>query len=175
MGFPGTFTISASLLVALVQEHLRCLAEAGIRRVVLTSSHGGNFRPLHGALPDLRATCNELGMDLIPVLDLAAFVAALSRPTVEAGLDQRLPAVQADLIETSIVLALRPDTARMDQAEPGYQGDIDLDTLFREGLKAVTPNGILGDPRQANAGLGRAILASLEMYLFEAIEGGGLE
>jgi creatinine amidohydrolase len=175
MGFPGTFTISASLLVALVQEHMRCLAEAGIRRVVLTSSHGGNFRPLHSALPDLTATCDELGLELIPVLDLATFVAALSQPTVEAGLDQRLPAVQADLIETSIVLALRPDTARMDRAEPGYQGDIDLDTLFREGLKAVTPNGILGDPRQANAGLGRAILASLEAYLFEAIERGGLK
>src|SRR2546423_3661235 len=41
MGFPGTFSIPPALLVALVKEHLRCLAESGFTQVVLTSSHGG--------------------------------------------------------------------------------------------------------------------------------------
>jgi creatinine amidohydrolase len=174
MGFPGTFTISPSLLVELVKEHLRCLAEAGLRRVVVTSSHGGNFQPLADALPDLRRRATALGLELVPVLDLAAFVGALIQPTVEAGLDQRLPAVQADLVETSLVLALRPQTARMDRAQPGYLQDFDVPTMFKEGLKAVAPNGVLGDPRAATPELGHAILASLERYLAEAIERGGL-
>ena len=174
MGFPGTFSISPELLVAIVKEHLRCLSEAGFEHVVLTSSHGGNFGPLRTALPELREHCSALGIRLTPVTDLSAFVAALTRAPLARGLDQGLPAVQADLVETSIVLALRPETAHMELAEPGYMGEFDLDDLFRLGLKRVTANGVLGDPTQATAELGQEILDSLENYLYEAVKGGGL-
>jgi creatinine amidohydrolase len=174
MGFPGTFSIPPALLVAVVKEHLRCLAASGLSHVILTSSHGGNFGPLRDSLPDLREHCSSLGVRLTPVLDLGAFVEALTRAPLARGLDQHMPAVQADLIETSIVLALRPETARMDLAEPGYLGDFDLDDLFRLGLKRITANGVLGDPRLATADLGEAILDSLEAYLYDAVQAGAI-
>ncbi len=173
MGFPGTFSISPELLVATVKEHLRCLADSGFKHVVLTSSHGGNFNPLRAAVPGLREHCSALGIRLTPVVDLGAFVAALTRAPLARGLDQGLPAVQADLIETSIVLALRPETAHMERAEPGYMGQFDLDDLFRLGLKRVTSNGVLGDPTQATAELGKEILDALESYLYDAVMEGG--
>jgi creatinine amidohydrolase len=174
MGFAGTFTIPPEVLVALVTHHLRSLAESGFTHVVLTSSHGGNFGPLREALPGLRQEGLKLGVRLTPVLDLGAFVAALIRAPLARGLDQGMPAVQADLVETSLALALRPETVHMELAAPGYLGDFDLDDLFRLGLKRITSNGVLGDPTQATAELGLEILDSLEAYLADAIERGGI-
>jgi creatinine amidohydrolase len=142
--------------------------------VVLTSSHGGNFGPLREALPSLRQEGSKLGVRLTPVLDLGAFVAALTRAPLARGLDQGMPAVQADLVETSLALALRPETVHMELAAPGYLGDFDLDDLFRLGLKRITSNGVLGDPTQATAELGLEILDSLEAYLVDAVERGGI-
>ena len=39
-------------------------------------------------------------------------------------------------------------------------GDFDLAALFRDGLKPLTPNGVIGDPRDATAELGNDLLAS---------------
>ncbi|MDQ7906260.1 creatininase family protein [Phytohabitans sp. ZYX-F-186] len=169
LGFGGTFTIGPELLVAQAEAHLRSLGRMGFATVVLTSSHGGNFGPLYEALPHLRAVAAEYGMRLVDVLSLADFVAALRKVPAERGLDQGIPAVQADLIETSIMLYLRPDLVRMDLAEAGHMRPFDIDELFASGLKPLTANGILGDPRGATAELGEAIVAALEEYLVAAV------
>jgi creatinine amidohydrolase len=169
LGFAGTFTISSSLLVEQVKAHIASLALMNFERVVLTSSHGGNFGPLATAEPDLAAWATDNGMTLLTVLSLQAFVAALRRAPAERGLDQGLPAVQADLIETSIMLHLRPDLVRMDLAEVGHMQDFDIDALFRDGLKSITSNGVVGDPRGATAELGAAIVTELEEYLLAGI------
>ena len=168
-GFAGTFTIAPELLVALVEARLRDLARMGFREVILTSSHGGNFRPLQSALPRLEAVAGELGLRLTPVLVLEDFIAALVKAPKAEGLDQKLPAVQADLVETSIMLLLRPDQVRMDLAEPGGLTDFTLDELLANGLASVTHNGVLGDPRSATAELGEAILISLQEYLVSGV------
>src|SRR4051794_5539914 len=43
LGFSGTVSLPPELLVAVIAEHLRCLMDCGFSRIVLTSSHGGNF------------------------------------------------------------------------------------------------------------------------------------
>ncbi len=45
--------ITPELLVAQVESHLTNLARMGFERIILTSSHGGNFAPLSEALPRL--------------------------------------------------------------------------------------------------------------------------
>ncbi|MBN9036756.1 MAG: creatininase family protein [Rhizobiales bacterium] len=169
VGFAGTFTITPELLVALVEARLRDLSRMGFREVVLTSSHGGNFRPLQAALPQLSALADGLRLRLTPVLVLEDFIAALVRAPRARGLDQKLPAVQADLVETSIMLRLRPDQVRMDLAEPGGLTDFTLDELLERGLAAVTHNGVVGDPRAATAELGEAILNDLRDYLVSGV------
>jgi creatinine amidohydrolase len=169
LGFAGTFSISAELLVAQVEQYLTDLAAMGFKRVILTSSHGGNFAPLSEALPRLNARAQSLGMRLVGILSLERFVDALRKTPAQRGLDQGIPAVQADLIETSIMLYLRPDLVRMDLAEIGHMEPFDIDELFRSGLRGLTANGILGDPRGATAELGEAIVADLEEYLVEGV------
>ena len=55
--------------------------------------------------------------------------------------------------ETSMMLALAPTLVRMSRAEAGRPEPIvDLiDELRANGVRAVSPNGVLGDPRRATA------------------------
>ncbi len=76
--------------------------------------------------------------------DLPGFLEATPRAVT--------PAVAArGNTETALVLALRPELARPGRAEEGFVGNFDQEAqalIFREGLQALTPNGILGDARR---------------------------
>ena len=70
----------------------------------------------------------------------------------------------ADLAETSIMLAVRPDRVNMAAATPGRVGvltETELADMWRNGLRTVSPTGILGDPRGATASIGEACLAAV--------------
>lgn len=172
LGFPGTISVPPQVLEGIVREQLRCLIESGFRRIVLTSSHGGNFVPLRESLPVFEQLCGEHGVAVTPVLSLFAWIDALKRAPNAHGLRQEdMPAVQADLIETSIMLALHPEMVRRERIERGFVGAFDLAGSFAErGVIALSENGILGDPTQATAELGHEILDSIEQYLVDAID-----
>lgn len=172
MGFPGTVSISPELLVGTVRAYIRSLASAGFTSIVLTSSHGGNFGPMANALPEFEALAADLGVCLIPVLDLSRWIAALRAVPDRHGKVQNVPAFAGDLIETSILLYLCPDQVQMDRAEVGYLGNFDVEDSFRTGLKRLTANGILGDPREATAELGEEIVDELVEYLLTGIAAG---
>jgi creatinine amidohydrolase len=74
--------------------------------------------------------------------------------------------------ETSIMLAVRPDLVTMDQAQPGYLGDqVGIAPIvFEKGFRAVTENGVLGDPRKASAANGEAYLAAITDILVRFIK-----
>jgi creatinine amidohydrolase len=65
------------------------------------------------------------------------------------------------------VLALRPDLVHVERAEPGYLGGVEsaLAVIFKDGMQAVTANGVLGDPRGLNAELGRRCLEAAARLL----------
>lgn len=172
LGFPGTMSLPTEVLIATVSATLECLLDAGFTRVVLTSSHGGNFVPLAEAVEQVfEPLCRQRGARLTAVLDLQGWIDALKRAPNRHGLRQEdMPAVQGDLIETSIMLALAPESVRIDRIERGYVGDFDLEGSFaRRGVQAISPNGILGDPTQASGELGREILDSITEYLLDAV------
>ena len=60
--------------------------------------------------------------------------------------------------ETSLVLAIAPELVRLDRAEPGCPTPLAelLPALESGGVRAVSANGVLGDPAGASAGEGRS-------------------
>jgi creatinine amidohydrolase len=74
--------------------------------------------------------------------------------------------------ETSMMLALAPSLVRMTRAEAGRPEPIvDLiDELRANGVRAVSPNGVLGDPRAASANHGKALLTRLTIDLVAAVD-----
>jgi creatinine amidohydrolase len=55
--------------------------------------------------------------------------------------------------ETSMLEAIHPELVRRDRAEAGFTGDVDeaLAAIFDQGVHAISPNGVIGDPAKASA------------------------
>jgi len=147
--FPGTLSIGAAALELVIVELVRSAdAFAG---VVLVSGHGGNAGPLAAAVATLRAEGRR-------VLCWA--------PRISCG------DAHAGRTETSLLLALAPETVRLDAAEPGDVrplADV-IGELRRGGVVAVSPNGVLGDPTGATVEEGERLLESLAADLIASVE-----
>ncbi len=139
--FPGTLSIGAEALAA-------CLIELGRHAslhwpaLLLVNGHGGNAAAIGTAIERLRyegRTC-------------LAWHAGLPGQDAHAGRS-----------ETSVMLALDPGAVRLDAAVPGNTRPITeiMPRLREQGVRAVSANGVLGDPSGACAAEGEQLLARL--------------
>jgi creatinine amidohydrolase len=74
-----------------------------------------------------------------------------------------VPDAHAGRVETSVMLALAPEDVRLDAAEPGETRPLPeiMAGLRTGGVRQVSPNGVLGDPRGASAAEGETLLTLL--------------
>ena len=148
-GFPGTLSIGADVVEQLIVELVRSADWSS--GVVLVNGHGGN------ALAVQRATDKLLGE---------------GRRVLSWWPHIRNGDAHAGESETSMMLALAPSLVRMSHAEAGRTEPIvDLiDELRANGVRAVSPNGVLGDPRRASAIRGKTLLTRLIIDLVAAVD-----
>ncbi|MFW5698629.1 MAG: creatininase family protein, partial [Planctomycetota bacterium] len=99
--FPGTLTIGAETLLAAWVDLGACVARAGIDRLVLLTSHGGN-----GALAELAALRLRERFGLVAV-SLVTHRLGVPEGMVDP-LEQRF-GVHAGQIETALMQAIAPD------------------------------------------------------------------
>ena len=147
--FPGTLSIGTTVFEHVIVELVRSADwSAG---VVLVNGHGGNREPVERAVRLLHSEHRKV---------LAWW------PRVEGG------DAHAGATETSMMLALAPDLVRVELAEAGRTEPIAdlIDELRAGGVRAVSPNGVLGDPRGASASQGRSILTRLSIDLVAAVD-----
>ena len=60
-----------------------------------------------------------------------------------------------------MMLHLHPELVHMERAVTGFTGESSLDDVLTRGMRAITPNGILGDPVGATAEMGAAVLDAI--------------
>ena len=144
--FPGTVSIGTEGLRAVLVELGRS-AGRWARRLVFVNGHGGNTEALRAAVQLLRTEGR----------DVRWYGCVLPR---DAGFPRD---AHAGRTETSIMLAVAPRTVRLDLARAGNTEPLaDLLPAMRAGsVRAVTENGVLGDPSGASAEEGREMLAAL--------------
>ncbi len=149
-GFPGLLSLDHETLAGLIVDCARRMAAWGIRRLIPLSAHGGNGRALELAAKRLHHELPELDLWVRP--KNAALFDGLLAVADRDGIAAEAVGLHAGEGETSQMLRLRPDLVRMDCVQPGYVGDMAevLPRLMEAGLQPVTPNGVLGDPRDAN-------------------------
>jgi mycofactocin system creatininase family protein len=148
--FPGTLSIGSQALAA-------CLIELGRHAsldwpaLLLVNGHGGNVAPVEQAVERL----SHEGRACL------AWHAALPGGDAHAGRS-----------ETSIMLALSPEAVRLDVAERGDVRPLAsiLPLLRERGVRAVSPNGVLGDPAGASAAEGERLLTRLADSLIAAMD-----
>jgi mycofactocin precursor peptide peptidase len=155
-GFAGTLSIGTQALeLVLVELGRSADAFAG---VVFVSAHGGNLEALSRAVARLgsegrRARWWSPGRGELP-----------SGLTGDA---------HAGHTETSVMLALDGAAVRTAAAEPGNPTPLAelMPDLVAGGVRAVSANGVLGDPTGASAEAGRALLDNWSAELTAYLEG----
>ena len=146
--FPGTVSLGTPALTGLLVEYGRS-AGRWARRVLLVNGHGGNLDALRAAGRQLR----------VEGRDVAWFPCATPGSDAHAG-----------RTETSVMLHVEPHGCRPDRAAPGVTAPIGelLPRLRAEGVRAVSPSGVLGDPTGASPGEGAELLDGLVHRLLAA-------
>ena len=106
--FPGTLTLSAETLIRLWTELAESVARAGVQKLVLFNSHGGQPGVMDVVVQDLRS---RLGMFAVPV----SWTGLGYPPDIFAEEELRHD-IHGGAVETSMMLHLRPDLVQMDKA-----------------------------------------------------------
>jgi creatinine amidohydrolase len=156
--FPGTISIDASALTAVLAGYVESLDRHGFEYVVLVPTHGGNFPPVNAAAPEL---AREVDAAVVPIADLDRYMALLNEGLDRAGIDYEEPVVHAGATETAAMYAIRAALVRDDRLTAGPD---DLDSraeLVNEGFDAVTESGVLGDPSHATPEAGETVLETV--------------
>ncbi|MDX1646283.1 MAG: creatininase family protein, partial [Longimicrobiales bacterium] len=161
-GYPGTLSLGAGTLRRMVTDTGRSLGQAGIRRLVISNSHGGNRAAVDLAALELR---RELSMLVVkahyfrfPRPDSVALPEAEWRHGLHGG-----------AVETAMMLHLRPELVRSHQirrfSSLGEELEDHLVRVAPEGQAAfawsaedLDDRGVAGDATLADARMGQDLV-----------------
>ena len=150
--WPGTASISASTLYAIVNDIYASITNSDLTSLVIVNGHGGNYVLSNvvqeGSAQGKRMALFPTGEDWTE--------ARKSAGLVSSGYED----MHAGEIETSILLYSHPELVR-----DGYQSADwvanDRRHLLTTGLEEYTRSGVIGRPSLGSAEKGKAVLASL--------------
>ena len=139
--FAGTSSIGTDALAMFVIELVRSMS-AWAGRIVFVNGHGGNITALSRALAQMVAEQHDVAW----------------APCATEYLD-----LHAGRTETSLMLHLRPGAVDLAHAEVGNTQSLKeiRPRLEQDGVAAVSPNGVLGDPSGASAEEGEHLLHTM--------------
>jgi creatinine amidohydrolase len=162
VAYPGTLTMSATTAIAAWTELGESLARAGLRKLVLVTSHGGNSAPMELVARELRA---RRGM-------LAVTVGwhRFGYPEGTFSPEEKKHGIHGGDIETSLMLAALPETVRSDKVANATPASVAMAHEFKwlgayrpAGFSWMTqdlnPTGAVGDATRASPAKGEAALA----------------
>ena len=156
---PGTVTLSAETALRAWTEIGESVHRAGLRKLVIINSHGGNVDVIGVVARDLRVR--------LRMLVVTCSWSRFGLPPGLFGNEEAAVGIHAGDIETSLMLHFRPDLVRMDKAQnfaPTTIGMTNEFALLRPtGFAAfgwiaqdLHPSGAAGDASLATAEKGRA-------------------
>jgi creatinine amidohydrolase len=153
--FPGTLTFSAETVLRGWIELGAGIHRAGCRKLVLVNSHGGNVPLLDTLAHELRAS-----------LGLFAVMATLHRfgyPDDLFTAHELAHGIHGGDVETSLMLAFRPDLVRMEEASDFASESVAIAEDFTW-LRTGRPTGFgwMSQDLSANGAMGNAAAATAE-------------
>lgn len=159
---PGTLNLSSETLTRVLFEIGESVYRAGLRKLVLANSHGGNVPVLGIVARELRV---KHGM-----LVVATQWGRFGQPDGMYGPVEQRHGIHAGDIETSLMLEFRPDLVDMASARNFVSAGIGMEKEFKHlsatGLHGfgwiaqdLNPDGAVGDAANATADKGRKTAA----------------
>lgn len=169
LAFPGTISLRDETFEMICRDYCTSLAAHGFDHILIFTAHVGNCPPLARMLPGLRAAV-PASCRISAYTDARAWLETWRDAVAEAGGEPLRVGGHADIAETSVMLDIHPGRVRAHQYAAGKSGllsQAELELMWREGLRAVSANGILGDPHGATAAIGRHCVERIVALLAE--------
>ena len=162
--FPGTLTLSPATVIALWTELGACVARAGVKKLLIFNSHGGNVAVMDIVARELRQRHG--------LLVYSASWFSLPQPPEVQGLfsaQEHRFGIHAGDIETSMMLHLAPGTVHMEHAQNFRSTSQDRSERFAIlgngksakmgwAMEDYHPSGAVGQADAATADKGRAVV-----------------
>ncbi|MDB5884956.1 MAG: Creatininase [Polaromonas sp.] len=177
--FAGTLTLKAETILRLWTELAESVAATGVKKLVLLNSHGGQVGLLDVVARDLRARLGMLVYSVntfnLPLLDEQGGSVADRFSAHEHRFG-----IHAGEIETSMMLALRPEQVDMARAQDFHSTSQDRAGQFSilgNGRSAklgwqmqdYNPHGAVGNARAATGEKGHALLSAMGRSLAQLL------
>ena len=170
-GFPGTISLSAETLLAVIKETALSIYQAGFRKLILMNSHGGQPQIMEIAARDLHEEYPDF--QVFPWFTWRVPNIAKELLTPQEG----ELGIHAGDAETSLMLALLPDQVKMALAVREYPRNLPQNSLlsmerklpFAWLTREVSTTGTIGDATTASKEKGDRILESLAQGWVQAI------
>jgi creatinine amidohydrolase len=166
--FPGTTSLSGATMVGLVRDILRAFIRHGAKRIVVLDGHYENNMFLHEAI---HLALEESNADNVTILKVL-WAEALSPQALDRAFPDGFPGwalEHAAHLETSAILAIRPDLVVRDQVRPDGARDLPLYDMYPQPRDLVPASGVLADPSRATAEVGTMLFDDAVARLVEAI------
>ncbi len=162
LAYPGTLTLSVAAVIRAWTEIGESVHRAGVVKLVLVTSHGGNVQAMDLVARDLRARLRML------VVTCGWHRFGYPEGLFEAA--ERRHGIHGGDIETSLMLAGKGETVRMDKAANAPPASVAIEREFKwlnfhrpAGFGWMTQDlhgsGAVGDASAATAQKGEAALA----------------
>lgn len=170
MALGGTFTLDIPTYRAVLICLLKSIERHGFKRVLIVNGHGGNIAALGAFLPDF-ARETTLSIGTVTYFELA-------KPAITPLIEKQDGTMHACEVETSMMMALRPDEVRADRLAGAY-GMLEAESgaLMRpvvaryRPFMEMTPSGVIGDARVATREKGEKLVAACAEALASWISG----
>lgn len=170
--FPGTITLSAQTLMALLMEVAESVYRAGFRKLALVNAHGGQPQVMEIVARDLHQQHEDFMV--FPLFVWRAPHSAgdfLSPQEAEFG-------IHAGDAETSVMLSILPDQVDMTAAIAEYPDELPENSLlsmegklpFAWTTRDLSRSGVVGDPTVATKEKGDRLLESVSNSWVQVIQ-----
>lgn len=173
VNFNGTLSLSYKTLIAIIEDIGEGLAKAGVKKLILANSHGGNVSVMDIAARELRIKHKML------VVQLSWH--RLGYPTGMFSEREQKFGIHGGQIETAQMLHLRPDLVNMEKAENYISANEQMSQKYNH-LRATSPipfawmsedlnvSGALGNATIATAKQGKALEELMAKNFIELCE-----
>ena len=173
IAFPGTLTLSADTLIRVWTEIGESVARAGIRKMVLLNSHGGQPQVMDIVARELRVRCKMF------VVALSYW--AVGMPTHLFPDSEKEHGIHGGSVETSIMMHLFPELVRNEERRDFPSASIELAKRYKylrpEGngvcfgwqTQDLHASGALGNALDADSERGRKIVEHVAARIVELL------
>ncbi len=175
IAFPGTLTLSFETVTRSWIELGECVARAGVRKLLIFNSHGGQTSLLDVVARELRTRCGLI------VYGCSWFNLPLGEAMAAFSPHEQRFGVHAGEVETSMMLALDAARVRMDQAQrfaSSSEQRAQRHPVLGDGRSAklgwamqdINAYGAAGDAASASAAKGQALVEAAAVQLVRLLQ-----